>query len=292
MKLFCQTYSRLRIVPTLTLCIAISAPTLSRADIIYQAITLADVGITGFLNHSERLESKPHDLLIAGNASIIGQEFMLTGNAFADQLADAAVNGINTNDLVISDGLSQQAIAAGEAIMGTAASFALTQGILAINNLSQTESYTIDFEADWTYLVDASITHVHTQFATALSEISLESHLHRSLFDLTVSSDSDLGGGLLTDNKTQAFSIFLLPGESDVLNLTVNAAGVATTAAPVPEPSTRLCLVSDCLGQQSCNGAYINGELDTRNKMFLKNAHNSSRTPNYFTGNHSLSWRS
>jgi len=231
--------AKFSIVIALSLSLLVSFPSFSRADAFYNVITLSDLSITDYSNHSGTLGSKPDDMQIRGNTVVIEVDSIIKGNAFADQFADATVIGNNTNDLVISDGLSQQAIATGETIMGTAASVALTQGILAINNLSQTESYTINFETDWSYLVDTNATtHGNSQFATAVSEIFLDSHLHGSLFDFTVNSDTDIGGGLLTDNNIQAFSIFLPPGESDVLALTVNAIGVATTAAPVPEPST------------------------------------------------------
>ncbi|GJL66116.1 MAG: hypothetical protein NPIRA05_10870 [Nitrospirales bacterium] len=287
MNQFRRMRGTLPIISAITFCLTLSIPTFSHANTIYHAITLVDVSITGFSSHSRRLVSKPHDVFIAGNASVIAQESMITGNAFADQFADAAVIGQNMNDLSVGNGLSQQAIVTGEALMGTALSLAFTQGILSINNFSQTESYTIDFEADWSYLVDANATHTNVQFATAVSEIFLESDRDHSVLDLTVSADSDFMSGLLTDNGTQPFSIYLLPGESDVLNLTVNAAGVATATAPVPEPSTLVLFGLGLLGTVFMRWRTQQWKAGHLTQGFLNDAHHSSSRPRYATDNYS-----
>ncbi len=77
---------------------------------------------------------------------------------------------------------------------------ALTQGILGINNLSLTDGYTIDFEVDWSYFVDANVTDSDLEYTTAISESVLESSLYSSLLELAMSSDSDEEGGLFIDN--------------------------------------------------------------------------------------------
>ena len=229
--------SMVGIATILSLGFVMNFPIISRADTIYNAITLFDLNITGFSNSIGSLGSKPGDLLITGDAFVVDEDSIIDGNAFADQFAAAKVIGNNPNDLSLNDGLSQQAVATGNASVGTAVSFALTQGILEINNLSLTDGYTIDFEVDWSYFVDASVTNVNLEFATAASDIFFESDLHGSLLDQTVVSDADFGGGLITDDGVVPFSIFVAPGESDVLTLSINAAGAATAITPVPEPS-------------------------------------------------------
>ena len=227
----------LKITTLLTFSLFIMFPTGSRADAIYDAVSLVELNLVGVTNGSGSPGSIPNELLITGNAFVVDEDSIIDKNASADRFAGATVLG-NPIGLSLTDGLSQQAVATGEAKLGTAASFALTQGILSINNLSLTETYTIDFQTVFSYLVDTSVGNSNFKFATAVSEIFLGSDLNGSLLDHTVTSDSDLGGGLFTDNAVLPFSISLGPGDSDNLSLTVNAAGIATAATPVPEPST------------------------------------------------------
>ncbi len=237
----------------LVLSLVVGFPTISQAIATYDAITLVDLTITGAANSAGPLASKPNDLLISGDGRVVDADATIFGNVFADQFADAMVMGNEPNDLDFNEGLSQQAIVTGEASMGTAASFALTEGILEINNISSTENYNVDFEVDWSYLVETSITNPISEIATAISEIHLMSTNLGSLLDITVSSDSDFGGGLFFNSSVFPFSVPLAPGESDVLTLTVNASGVAdaVTAAPntpVPEPSTFALMIIGLIG--------------------------------------------
>ena len=227
----------LRMTTLLTLSLLFTFPTSSRADAIYNSISLADLNIVGVSSSAGLLGSIPDNLLITGNAVVLDEDSIIDGNAFADQFASALAFG-DPIGLGLNEGLSLQTIATGEATLGTAASFAFTLGTLAINNLSLTETFSVDFITDFSYLVDARVGNSNLGFATAVSEIILESDLIGSVLDLTVFSDSDLDGGLFTDNAVLPFSIVLEPGDSDNVSLTVNAAGIATAAAPVPEPST------------------------------------------------------
>ncbi len=236
-RILLSSHITMVLILSLTMCI----PSMAHAIAIYDAITLVDLSITGAINSSRPLTSKPRDLLISGNASVVDADAIVNGNAFADQFAEAVVIGDNTNDLDFDEGLSQQAIAVGDATLGLASSFAFTQGILRIINTSATESYRVDFEADWTYFIETSITDPLRDFPSALSEIRLESTMLGSLLDISASSDSVVGGALLSDIATFPFSVSLNPGDSDLFTLTVNAAGIATATpapAPVPEPST------------------------------------------------------
>ncbi len=251
----------------LALSLVVGFPTISHAIATYDAITLVDLTITGAANSSGTLTSKPNDLLISGDTRVIDADAIVSGNALADQFADAMVIGNNPNNLDLNDSLSQQTIATGEAAMGTATSFAFTQGLLSINNLSFTNSYTVNFVADWSYFVETSITNPISEFAFAISEIHLESLVLGSLLDITVSSDSDFGGGLFSDMRAFPYSVLLAPGESDVLTLTVDAFGTgdasnATPNTPVPEPSTFALMLIGLIGmalrlggkRQSSNG--------------------------------------
>ena len=234
----------------LALSLVVGFPAICHAVGIYDAITLMDLTITGASNSSGPLGSKPNDLLISGDARVVDADAIVNGNAFADQFADAMVIGNDPNHLDFNDGLSQQAIATGDATLGLASSFAFTEGILEINNTSSTESYRVGFETDWSYLVETSITDPLTDFPSALSEIRLVSTMLGSLFDISVTA-STLGGEFFSDMSVFPFSVLLAPGESDVLTLTANAAGIATAGpapAPVPEPSTLALMIIGLIG--------------------------------------------
>ncbi len=234
----------------LALSLVVGFPTISQAIATYDAITLVDLTITGSANSAGPLASKPNDLLISGDARVVDADAIMTGNAFADQFADTMVIGNDPNNLDLNEGLSQQAIATGDATQGLASSFAFTEGILGINNTSSTESYRVDFLVDWSYLVETSITDPLTDSPSALSEIRLVSTILGSLLDVSVTA-STLGGDFFSDMEIFPFSVLLAPGESDVLTLTANAAGIATVGAapaPVPEPSTFALMIIGLIG--------------------------------------------
>ncbi len=234
----------------LALSLVVGFPTISHAIATYDAITLVDLSITGAANSSGPLTSKPNDLLISGEARVVDADTIVNGNVTTDQFADAMVFGNDPNDLDFNEGFSQQAIATGEVTQGTAVSFALTEGILGINNTSSTESYWVDFEVNWSYLVETSITDPINDFPSALSEIRLVSNIFGSLLDISKSTSS-LGGDFFSDMSVFPFSVSLAPGQSDVLTLTANASGIATASpapAPVPEPSTFALMVIGLIG--------------------------------------------
>jgi len=237
MKKVPQVFLTLGIAIVSTLSMMIAAPTVARANAIYDAVTLVDLNITRFSNSSGVLSSKPDDLLITGDAFVVDEGTIIERSASADQFAGAFVVGINPDALGIHDGLSQEAITTGEAVLGASASFALTQGLLTINNFSLTEGYTIGFDAIWSYFVNTEVTDNRFEFAAADSEIYVESLLYGSLLDLSVGSDSDFGGGIFTDHAVLPLSILVPPGASDILTLTTNAIGVASAILPVSEPS-------------------------------------------------------
>ena len=63
------------------------------------------------------------------------------------------------------------------------------------------------------------------------------------------------------------FSVLLEPGESDVLTLTANAAGLATAGpapAPVPEPSTFALMIIGLIGMalMRSRNKQADGELE------------------------------
>ena len=238
----------LGVTTILTVSVTFCFPTASRADAIYNVIVLADLRITGFSLPSGNLDTQPEDLLISANVNVVDEDAITEGTAFAEQFADTMVFGIRHNDVGFDEGLSLQALATGYSTLGTAVSFAFTQGILAINNLSATESYTIDIEADYSSVVDTNVIDSNLEFASAESVITLDSQVLGSLLDRTLLSDSDFGGGLLTENAILPFSILVEPRESEVLALTTQTAGIATAAQPVPEPSTIALLSLGLLG--------------------------------------------
>ncbi len=234
----------------LALSLVVGFPSISHAIATYNAITLVDLSITGAANSTGLLASTPNDLVISGDARVVDAEAIVFGNVFADQFADALVIGNDPNNLDLNDGLSQQAIATGDATLGTAASFAFTEGLLEINNTSSTESYRVAFETDWSYLVETSITNPLTDSPSALSEIRLVSTILGSLLDISVSTPST-DAAFFSEMSVFPFSVLLAPGESDVLTLTANAAGIATAGpapAPVPEPSTFALMIIGLLG--------------------------------------------
>jgi len=237
MKKVAQVFLTLGIAIVMTLSMMIAAPTIVRTNAIYDAVTLVDLNIARFSSSSGILSSKLDDLLITGDAFVDDEGAIIEHNAFADQSAGAFVVGINPDALGIHDGLSQEAIATGEAVLGVSASFALTQDLLAINNFSLTESYTIESDAIWSYFVNTEVTNSRFDFAATESENYVESLLYGSLLDLTVGSDSDFGGGIFTDHAVLPLSIMIPPGTSDILTLTTNAIGVASAILPVSESS-------------------------------------------------------
>ncbi len=213
-------------------------PALSRADAIYNAIALVDLSITKLSSNFDSVGTDPVDLWISTNANEIDEGAFIEDTAFADHLANTRLYEVQPNNLGLGHGLSQESIATEEATLRTAVSFAFSQGFLSIDNLSFTNSYTIDFKVDFSSLVDVEATNSDLQFAATESVITLESTLIGTVLDGTVSLDSDFGEGLLTDEGNLLFSIHVAPGKSDVLILSAHTAGAATSVAPVPESST------------------------------------------------------
>ncbi len=226
-------------VTVLMICLLVVTPTSVRANAIYDAITLVSLNITQFSNDSGVLSSRPEDLLITGDAFIIDEDQIIDGQATTDKFASTLVNGLNPDLLDIGDGLSQETLATGDTTFGTAASLAIVQGLLTLNNFSPSESYTVGFETVWSYLVNSQVTSSAIEFATAESGIFLESLVNGPLFDFTVVSDSEFSDGLLTDQGILTFSIQVAPGESDILTLTSQAIGAASVNEPafIFEPS-------------------------------------------------------
>ncbi len=250
----------------LALSLVVGFPTISHAIATFDAITLVDLNITGAANSSGTLTSKPNDLLISGDTRVIDADAIVSGNAFADQFADAIVIGNDPNNLDLNDSLSQQAIATGNATLGLASSFVFTEGILKIDNTSSTESYRVDFDTDWSYLVETTITDPINDFPSALSEIQLVSTILGSLLAISVNTPS-MGGAFFSEMSVLPFSVLLAPGQSDILTLTANAAGLATAGAapaPVPEPSTFALMIIGLIGMALMRGRnrLADGELE------------------------------
>ncbi len=270
-------HTLLRLTTILTLGLIVSAPGTSRADTIYNAIAIVDLRITGFSNMQT---SKPDDVVITGSGTVVDNDSIFDGHALAEQFAESRVIEHDTHERGFNEGLSQAAIATGNTTLGTAVSFAFTQGILAINNLSLTEGYTVNFSADYSYLVDANAINSNLEFASATSEISLESRLLGSLLDLTVSADSDFAGGVFSDNAVLPFSIFVEPGESEVLTLSVHAAGSTIAVAPVPEPSTLALFATGIIGTSIFQWRKNTRKQDLRRRRF------SQKDKSSFTHHH------
>ncbi len=232
----------------LMICLLVITPTSVRANAIYDAITLVSLNITQFSNDSGVLSSRPEDLLITGDAFIIDEDQIIDGQATTDKFASTSVDGLNPDLLDIGDGLSQETLATGDATFGTAASLAIVQGLLTLNNFSPSESYTVGFETVWSYLVNSQVTSNAIEFATAESGIFLESLLNGPLLDVTAISDSDFTDGLITNQSIQSFSIQVEPGTSDILTLTTRSIGAASATAFISEPSTLILLGLGLLG--------------------------------------------
>lgn len=187
---------------------------------------LADLEITGFAD----VFDADSEVIGSGSVAIDPRPFV-SGDPFA---------------LEVGDGVSLSSVVGGSATDGSAEAFSLLDGFVALDNLSFTDTFLIEFSLDYTLAVSTVVGNPSTDvaFAAALLDVI-------TAFDTIVFEGLELGpsapGGALSVMDEVRFELTVAPGEADAVFLFADAEGFARAQA-VPIPGTLLLFVSGLFG--------------------------------------------
>ena len=181
------------------------------------------------------------NLSITASTEITDENSMSGGNGTASTDGSAIPSG----STVLSPGgtINLMAMANGSADpVGNAMSFFLTDSEIEIENLSDNETFEIDFLLEYTLSAQADVDNLASEDANALSTVAVETELLGILFELALQANPDQG--LPNDSVTDTFqfSIVVAPEDSEVINLLADAEGQATAedgpvVVDVPAPA-------------------------------------------------------
>ena len=236
MKIAMTALSRLPVqILTLTSVCAVVTAEPVRAAAIYSALASTTLTITSISNLTA--PGTTGGMQIEGEASIFDSELFALGDATA--VANGDVDPVPATTLGVGDSLDLLAIPSGDAGTaagtGIASSFFFTEGLVTLENTSDTDTYEVAFTYDYAAAVGASVTDPVNEIASALSELSLsvESAVDPLVEELLeVDTDFGLPGGVVVDSLQ--FVLSFAPGDADSLSMLADAEGLAFSFAPEP----------------------------------------------------------
>ncbi len=203
----------------------------ARATAIFDASSSATLSITGI----ENLTS-PGSFLglgVSGQSEVIAEEALFHGNATAS--TDSGAEVIGATPFL---GLDQLAAAEGTAeAVGTAEAFVLTDGFLAFENTSPTDSFLITLMLDYALSAAATVDDASSEDAFSSAFVDLISESPSIDFFSIVVADALLGPPSSDESGQLFFELLVGPGGSDTVFLSTFANGFAD-AFQVPEAST------------------------------------------------------
>ena len=236
MKIAMTALSRLPVqILTLTFVCAVVTAEPVRAATIYAALASTTLTITSISNLTA--PGTTGGMQIEGEASIFDSEMFALGDATA--LTNGDVDPGTATTLGVGDSLDLLATATGDAGTaggtGVATSFFFTEGLVTLENTSDTDTYEVAFTYDYSAATGASVTDPLNEIASALAALSLsvESAVDPLVEEL-IEADTDFGlpGDLVVDSLQ--FVLSFAPGDTDSLFMLADAEGFAVSFAPEP----------------------------------------------------------
>ncbi len=231
------------LVPTLTLALN---------SAVY-ATALSDVSTSATLT-IDSISSDAGDLanlLINGEGFVLDQDASATGGASAFANGTALPAGLTA--LGINDAIELNATTSDSAnSSGTSNSLFLTDGEMALENLSTFATFTIGLSFDYALSVAASVDNLVDEFATALGAVSLESDLIGDfLINELVEIDTSINplDSPISISDTLMFDVILTPGEAETLFLISDAESTTSSSAvAVSSPASAALLLLGLAG--------------------------------------------
>lgn len=228
------------IISTAVLVFGTPLANVASATAIFEAWALTSLRIHGFADADGiPLDDKPESLILEGSGLISSSVDPGNTPATGQATASSDVVAFNELDLNVGEGLDQEARVSGEATApppGFVESLALTDGFLFVENLSS-DSFFVGFEFAYSYLARATAADPFREFAFGGIEISVTSHSGDLFFDVFDFSDSDFGGGVVSDGDTLSFSMFV-DGFASIELFILNDAFGRAESFSAAEPTT------------------------------------------------------
>jgi hypothetical protein len=237
---------------TLAIVFIISISTVARAgSITASASNNVASTITGFSDASGNpLSSKPSDLSVVGQATVLSQSATNNGVASASNSGSANVIvggvpvGLGPAALNIGDGflLTASADAGAFAFPGSAESSFRAGWTLTIDNSSLTAGFSVGLQVSSAYSITATEAMLNGGSGSGIG-IVLTRSPNDSLLNIT---DTVISNGSKSNSDVNLLSVFIGAGESAVLNLRMGAASQALSS--IPEPSSLTLLAAGLFG--------------------------------------------
>ena len=207
------------------------------ATALYDALASATLTIESIDNLDD--PDNLSELSISAEAMVLDDVALQNGNASAQSGESAQVDALDPTALEVDDSLSLHATASGDATgNGTADSAYLTNGLIELSNDSLSDTFEISFFFDYELLAAASVMDAGSEVASSSARIILSSLILDSLFDEEFVADTDLALEGDNDAFSLDFVLTLAPGESDLIDLTADAEGIAEAFGVVSVPTS------------------------------------------------------
>jgi hypothetical protein len=186
------------------------------------------------------------DFLVEASGSVFDE------GAFTTGVANAAFNNVVVDPpvlLAVNDSVAQSSSAFGNATLGTAESFSLTDFGLFVQNLSLDD---LTFTFAYEFMVDAIVTGSLADGEVASAFAIVDILDDTGLVDFVLEASAGLRFGPLSDGDSGSgtFSFALAPGGENFIDGIIDADGFASSSVPAPATVALLGIGIAAIGAQ------------------------------------------
>ena len=187
-----------------------------------------------------------------GDFSVEAFGLVFDEGAFTTGVANAAFNNVVVDPpvlLAVNDSVAQSSSAFGNATLGTAESFSLTDFGLFVQNLSLDD---LTFTFAYEFMVDAIVTGSLADGEVASAFAIVDILDDTGLVDFVLEASAGLRFGPLSDGDSGSgtFSFALAPGGENFIDGIIDADGFASSSVPAPATVALLGIGIAAIGAQ------------------------------------------